>query len=266
MQNMAIIEINDISDARLAPYVSLTESQLRSGNDGGIIIVESPKVINTALDNGLQPISLLCEKKHITGDAASIISRIPDLPVFTGRRETLASLTGYTLTRGVLCAMRRPALPSPYQLLAGSRRVCVIYDVCDSTNIGVIFRTAAALGFDAVVVTPQSCDPFGRRSIRVSMGAVFQIPWCFDSNVLGSLRANDIKTVCMALTDRSIFLQDFKTDPAEKYAVILGSEGYGLPKSVISASDFTVKIPMHHGVDSLNVGAAAAIALYQFRP
>lgn len=261
---MSLIEITDIHCTELSPFTALTDTQLRSEVDGGLLIAESPKVIATALDCGLQPVALLCEKKHITGDAASIIERCPIMPVYSGSRELLASLTGYTLTRGVLCAMKRPALPDVNDILASAKRICVIYDVCDSTNIGAIFRTAAALGIDGIILSNQSCDPFNRRSIRVSMGAVFQIPWCFDADVISALRLNGFKSVSMALTEKSIYLQDFQLLPACKYALIFGSEGYGLPSSVIEESDFTVKIPMHHGVDSLNVGAAAAIALWHF--
>lgn len=261
---MPIIEIEDLNLPGLAPFSSLTEAQLRQEGEDGLIIVESPKVINTALDAGLQPQALLCERKHILGDAADIIARCQDIPVYTADRNVLASLTGYTLTRGVLCAMKRPALPPSDSLLKEAGRVCVIYDVCDTTNVGAIFRTAAALGFDAVILSPETCDPFNRRSIRVSMGAVFQIPWCFDPDILGSLRNHGLKSVSMALSNSSVFLQDFKVDSEERYAVILGSEGYGLPAHVIDSSDLVVKIPMHHGVDSLNVGAAAAITLWHF--
>ena len=259
---MRIQEIKDLKLPELAPYASLTERNIRQE---GIIIVESPKVIVTALDAGLEPVSLLCERKHIKGDAASIIERCPDIPVYTGERALLASLTGYTLTRGVLCAMRRPSAPSPAELLSSGKRICVIYDICDTTNIGAIFRTAAALGFDGVLLSRESCDPFNRRSIRVSMGAVFQIPWCFVDDVLGSLKNSGFKSVSMALSSESVFLQDFLVEPDGRYAIILGSEGYGLPQRIIENSDVVVKIPMHHGVDSLNVGAAAAITMWQFK-
>lgn len=259
---MPQITIQDINAPELLPFTSLTERNLRQDN---LLIAESPKVIMTALDCGLQPISLLCERKHIEGDAAPIIARFPDMPVFTGDREMLASLTGYTLTRGVLCAMKRPPEPDPAEILKGARRVCVIYDICDTTNIGAIFRTAAALGFDAVMLSPESCDPFNRRSIRVSMGAVFQIKWCFDGDILSSLRHNGFTSVSMALSSESVYLQNFEVDKDKKYAVILGSEGYGLPEDIIRDSDVVVKIPMFHHVDSLNVGAAAAITLWHFR-
>ena len=261
---MAVIEIKDLNLPELAPYASLTERQLRAEGADGIFIAESPKVILSAIESGFRPISLLCEKKHISGDASPIIERFPDLTVFTGERELLSQLTGYTLTRGVLCAMHRPHLPSADDLLRNSSRICVIYDVCDTTNIGGIFRSAAALGFDGIILSPESCDPLNRRAIRVSMGSVFKIPWCYESDILSILKRHSFKSVCMALTDESIFLQDFNVDPSEKYAVYMGSEGWGLPSHIISSSDYVVKIPMHYGVDSLNVGAAAAITLWHF--
>lgn len=229
-----------------------------------MVVAESPKVIERALEAGLVPMSLLCESRHIEGDAAPIIKRIGDAPVFTGSRELLSSLTGYTLTRGVLCALKYPGLPDPEELLKTARRVCVIHDVCESTNIGVIFRTAAALGYDAVLVSNGSCTPFSRRAVRVSMGAVFQIPWTFCGDIIERLEENRFESISMALTDRSVYLQDFQVNGNAKYAVILGSEGYGLPQEIIDKSDHIVKIPMYHGVDSLNVGSAAAIALWHF--
>lgn len=256
------IEISDLKSSEIAPYASLTERNLRQRE---LIIAESPKVILTAIENGMTPVSLLCEKKHISGDASPIISRFPELPVYTGKREMLAGLTGYTLTRGVLCAMkRREPLPAD-SILRDSSRICVIYDVCDTTNVGAIFRTAAALGFDGVLLSPETCDPFNRRSIRVSMGAVFQIRWAYANDVIGLLRQHSFESVSMALTEESVYLQDFAVKEDKKYAVILGSEGYGLPQRLIDDSDTVVKIPMYHGVDSLNVGAAAAITLWHFR-
>lgn len=259
-----IIPISSIDNPALAPYSRLTESELRREETSGIVIVESPKVIETALQSGLEPLSLLCERKHIEGDAASIISRYPRMPVYTAERQLLASLTGYTLTRGVLCAMRRPQLPTTDTILDNAGRVCVIYDVCDTTNIGAIFRSAAAIGFDCIVLSPRSCDPFNRRSIRVSMGTVFRIPWCYESDILTALKNHEITSISMALTDRSVYLQDFTVQPSCRYGLILGSEGYGLPDDIIARSAHTVKIPMHRGIDSLNVGAAAAIALWHF--
>ena len=257
-----VVEIEDLKIPELTPYVSLTGGR-GPGND--VIIAESPKVIERGLDAGFQPISLLCERKHIRGDAAHIIERTEGIPIYTGDRELLASLTGYELTRGVLCAFRRPPQTSAEKLLVTSRRVCVIYDVCDATNIGVIFRSAAALGYDCVILSCRTCDPYNRRAVRVSMGAVFQIPWSGVTDVPVMLSKFGFKGVSMALADGSRFLQDFPVEAGEKYAVILGSEGYGLPQEIISKSTYTVKIPMAHGVDSLNVGAAAAIALWHFR-
>ena len=261
---MTVVEITDLDLPELSPYTSLTERQLRNEGDGGIFIAESPKVILSAIESGYRPISILCEKKHISGDASPIFERFPDLTVYTGERDLLSRLTGYTLTRGVLCAMNRPQLPTADELLKDSSRICVIFDVCDTTNIGGIFRSAAALGFDGIILSPESCDPLNRRAVRVSMGSVFKIPWCYESDILSRLREHNFKSVCMALTDNSIFLQNFLVDPAEKYAVFMGSEGWGLPSSVISSADYVVKIPMHYGIDSLNVGAAAAITLWHF--
>lgn len=259
---MCIIEITDLETEALKPYLSLTDKQLRTYCDGGLFIAESPKVINSALQAGMVPVSLLCEKKHIEGDAAEIIRSNPEMPVYTGTRELLAQLTGYTLTRGVLCAMKRPELPPTCEILKHAKRICVIYDVCDTTNIGNIFRSAAALGIDGIILSPETCDPLNRRSIRVSMGTVFQIPWCYDSNIIKTLRDNDFISISMALEERSIFLQDFEIERDKKYAVIFGSEGYGLPENVIKSTDVVVKIPMHNNVDSLNVGAAAAITMW----
>lgn len=256
-----IIEISNFEREELNPYIRLTDVRMRCQ---GFFVAESPKVIERALEAGLTPLSLLCERKHIDGDAATIINRFPSMPVFTGDREILSSLTGYTLTRGVLCAFRRPPLPESSALLEEAKRVCVIYDICDATNIGVIFRCAAALGFDGVIVSKGSCDPLNRRAIRVSMGTVFQIPWIVEENIMEILKQSGFTTASAALSQNSVFLQDFKPEPAERYAVILGSEGYGLPSHIIEASDLVVKIPMSHGVDSLNVGAAAAIFLWHF--
>lgn len=259
---MNVIEITDISQPELATYRSLTTP----GKQGGdCIIAESPKVIDRALDAGFEPLSLLCERKHINGNASDIVVRIGDIPIYTGTREMLASLTGYELTKGVLCEMRRPELPTETEILRDASRVCVIYDVCEATNVGVIFRTAAALGYDGVIVSAGSCSPFSRRAIRVSMGTVFQIPWTFSETVIPTLKQHGFQSVSMTLTPDSVFLQDFPVDPETKYAVLLGSEGYGLPSDIIGISDHVVKIPMFHGVDSLNVGAASAIALWHLR-
>ena len=250
-------------------FSSLTEAQLRNKLDpaGGIFIAESPKVIRVALDAGMEPLALLCERRHITGDAADIVSRLPQaVPVYTGSRELLASLTGYTLTRGVLCAMRRPRPVSVSAVCAGARRVVVIDGVVDTTNIGAIFRSAAALGIDAVLLTPTSCDPFNRRAIRVSMGGVFLVPWtwiepgtaCFDK-----LRGMGFASAAMALRDENIDIDAPCLKACGKLAVVMGTEGEGLPQESIDASDYVVRIPMYHTVDSLNVAAAASIAFWE---
>lgn len=258
---MAIIEIETLKLPGLAPYASLTEAAVR---ESGVFVAESPKVIERALDGGMEPISLLCERKHINGDAAGIITRLPRLPVYTGTEELLKALTGYRLTRGVLCAMKRPELPDASKLLEGKKRVCAIHDVCDATNIGVIFRTAAALGYDAVILSKGSCDPLNRRAARVSMGAVFQIPWAFADAVPALLKNAGIRSVCTTLGAKSVNIETMVVEPEGRYGLIFGSEGYGLPQEVTEACDHEVKIPMHHGVDSLNVGAAAAIILWHF--
>lgn len=258
------IEITSVDDSRIKVFAKLTEAQLRNSlcPEEAIFIAESPKVIRVALDAGLKPVSLLCEKKHIEGDAADIIARIPEVPVYTGSREVLASITGYTLTRGVLCAMRRPKLPSVEEICAKSGRVVVIDDVSDTTNIGSIFRSAAALGMDAVLMGPTACDPLNRRAVRVSMGTVFLIPWTRLDGGLEELKAHGFKTVAMALRNNSVDISDPVLKAESKLAVIMGTEGEGLPIDIIDASDYVVKIPMHYGVDSLNVAAASAIAFY----
>lgn len=263
---MPVITVDSLAHPGLEVYASLTEAQLRNRLDPsrGIFIAESPKVINVAIEAGYEPLSLLCEARHVDGDAASIIARFPDIPVYTGSRELLASLTGYTLTRGVLCAMRRPIPPAVEEVCRDARRVVVIDGVVDTTNIGAIFRSAAALGIDAVVLTPTSCDPLNRRAIRVSMGTVFLVPWTWVDNA-ESLRALGFKTVAMALTDRSVSIDDPQLCAEPRLAIIMGTEGDGLPASKIQRADYTARIPMAHGVDSLNVAAAAAVAFWQLR-
>lgn len=262
---MAIIEINSADHDGLRVYRSLTEAQLRNRLDpaNGIFIVESPKVIRTALDAGHTPLSLLCERKHISGDAADIIARCPGLTVYTGGRDVLADMTGYTLTRGVLCAMRRQQEKSPAEVCAGAKRVVVIDAVTDTTNIGAIFRSAAALGIDAVLLTRQSCDPLNRRSVRVSMGSVFLVPWAWIDGGQEELNSLGFKTVAMALTDRSVSIDDPALMSEPRLAIIMGTEGDGLPKETIGKADYVARIPMAHGVDSLNVAAAAAVAFWQ---
>ena len=265
-ENMNIIEITDLSAPELAPYTRLTEAQLRNKlePEKGIFIAESPKVIARALDAGCVPVSLLMERRHIAGDAASILVRCGDVPVFTAEREVLAQLTGFALTRGVLCAMRRPKLPAVEALCAGAHRVAVLEGIVDPTNVGAIFRSAAALGMDAVLLTPGCSDPFYRRAIRVAMGTVFQIPWTYvDEDWPELLKINGFSTVAMALCPDSRALNDPEIATQERLAIVLGTEGDGLAVSTIAACDYTVRIPMAHGVDSLNVAAASAVAFYQ---
>lgn len=265
---MSVTEyITDINDPRTAVFTSLTEAQLRNrlNPDEGLLIAESPKVINVALDAGYTPVAMLCEEKHITGDAAGIIARAPEMKVYTGARETLASITGYKLTRGVLCAMRRKTLPSVDTICRDARRVVVIDSVTDTTNIGAIFRSAAALGIDGVLLTRTSCDPLNRRSIRVSMGSVFLVPWTWIDDPVGDLREAGFTTAAMALTDNSVPIDDKELNAVEKLAVIMGTEGDGLAKTVIEGADYVARIPMAHGVDSLNVAAAASVAFWQLR-
>ncbi len=263
------IEVTSLSHPGLELFASLTEAQLRNRlePEKGVFICESPKVIRVALDAGYQPLALLCERRHITGDAADIIERAGDIPVYTGSRELLSQLTGYTLTRGVLCAMRRPAPRSLAAVCEQAHRLAVIDGVVDTTNIGAIFRSAAALGMDGVVLTTTSCDPLNRRAVRVSMGSVFLVPWTWvdASNYQEQLRRLGFRTAAMALTDDSVSIDDPCLTAIPRLAVILGTEGDGLPPSVISEADHVVRIPMSHGVDSLNVAAASAVAFWQLR-
>ena len=267
---MKLEYVTSLSHPGIEVYSALTEAQLRNRlePEKGIFIAESPKVIGVALAAGLQPISLLCEERHIAGDAAPIIHRIEatcgeDFPVFTGSRDVLASLTGYTLTRGVLCAMRRPQPPMPEVVCHGARRVAVVHGVVDSTNVGAIFRSAAALGIDGVLLTHDSCDPLNRRALRVSMGNVLLIPWTWVAEPLSQLHALGFRTAAMALTDRSIPLSDPRLKAEPRLAIIMGTEGDGLPRQAIEGADYVVRIPMFHGVDSLNVAAASAVAFWE---
>ena len=264
---MPIIEINSLSHPGVELFSTLTESQLRKQMEPekGIFIAESPKVIRVALDAGYEPLALLCEQKHIAGDAADIVGRCGDIPIYTGDRDLLAALTGYTLTRGVLCAMRRPILRSVDDVCRRARRVVVIDGVVDTTNIGAIFRSAAALGIDAVLLTPSSCDPLNRRAVRVSMGSVFLVPWTWLDAPVDSLKERGFRTAAMALSDNSVSIDDESLVSEERLAIIMGTEGDGLAQSVIDAADYVVRIPMAHGVDSLNVAAASAIAFWQLR-
>lgn len=268
METMRIEEIKTLDDERVSIFSRLTEAQLRMElePEKGLFIAESPKVIRVALDAGWEPTALLCEEKHITGDAKDIIERLEaSIPVYTGSRELLASLTGYTLTRGVLCAMRRKQMPTVESVLQNASRVVVIEAVTDTTNIGAIFRSAAALGMDAVLLTRDSCDPLNRRAVRVSMGSVFLVPWTWLDGPVRTLHDYGFKTAAMALCDDSISLDDPRLNREERLAVIMGTEGDGLPQHTISEADYTVKIPMAHGVDSLNVASAAAVAFWQLR-
>lgn len=270
-----IVEISDLSSPLLDAYARLTEAQLRCRvePDKGIFIAESPKVIARALDAGYQPLSVLTERKHIIGQGAEVISRCGDIPVYTADSEVLESLTGYRLTRGVLCAMRRPVLPTVEELCENAHRVAVLENIVDSTNVGAIFRSAAALGIDVVLATPSCCDPLCRRAARVSMGTVFQVPWTYigetaadwPENGMARLHSLGFKTSAMALTDNSVSIDDPTLMGEDRLAIILGTEGDGLSGSTIASCDYTVKIPMYHDVDSLNVAAASAVAFWQLR-
>ena len=268
-----IIEITDFHAPELDPYARLTQNQLRNRlePEKGICIAESPKVIARALDAGYKPVSLLMERKQITGPAAGILSRCGDAPVYTADREMLAELTGFELTRGVLCAFHRPAPRPVEELCKNARRVAVLEGIVDSTNVGAIFRSAAALNMDAVLINPSCCDPLCRRAVRVSMGTVFQVPWGqlgetpadWPEKGMDILHSLGFKTAAMALSDRSVSIDDEQLAKEPKLAIVLGTEGDGLAAGTIASCDYTVKIPMSHGVDSLNVAAASAVAFWQ---
>lgn len=270
-----IIEIRDFADPALDIYARLTENQLLCRRDPSraLFIAESPNVIHRALDAGYEPVSLLMEHKHVSSQAAPVIARCGDVPVFTAAFDVLTQLTGFKLTRGVLCAMRRPPLPSVESVCAGAWRIAVLEDIMNPTNVGAIFRSAAALGMDAVLLTPACSDPLYRRAARVSMGTVFQIPWTYLSDDLDQwphpgleqLGAMGFKTAAMALTDDSVSIRDPRLRAEEKLAVILGTEGDGLAPETIARCDWTVRIPMSHGVDSLNVAAASAVAFWELQ-
>ena len=259
-----IIEITDFTAPELDVYARLTEAQLLNREEPakGLFIAESPKVIERALDAGCQPVSLLMERKHIDGQARNVIARCGDIPVYTSEPEILTKLTGFQLTRGVLCAMRRPQLPTVEAVVKDARRIVVLENVMNPTNVGAIFRSAAALGMDAVLLTDGCCDPLYRRAIRVSMGTVFQVPWAWieDVSVLGGL---GFKTAAMALTGDPLSLRDPRLAREDRLAIVLGTEGDGLAPATIARCDYTVRIPMAHGVDSLNVAAASAVAFWQ---
>ena len=264
---MPIIEITSLNDERVKVFSALTEAQLRNRADkaNGVFIAESPKVIRVALGAGYEPLALLCERRHIDGDAKDIIERCPGVPVYTGGRELLARLTGYVLTRGVLCAMRRKEEMSATEVCLGARRVVVIDGVVDTTNIGAIFRSAAALGIDGVLLTRNSCDPLNRRAVRVSLGSVFLVPWGWIDESAETLRRLGFRTVAMALTDNSVPIDHPALAAEPRLAIIIGTEGDGLPPEAIASADYVARIPMARGVDSLNVAAAAAVAFWQLR-
>lgn len=268
-----IIEITDFQAPELDVYARLTETQLlnRHEPEKGIFIAESPKVVERALDAGCVPVSLLLERKHVEGEAREVIRRCGQVPVYTADGEVLRNLTGFPMTRGVLCAMYRPALPEAEEICASAQRIAILENVVNPTNVGAVFRSAAALGMDAVLLTPGSSNPLYRRAIRVSMGTVFQVPWTFlgkeeshwPHEGLALLHRMGFQTAAMALSDQSVRIDDPRLRRAEKLAIILGTEGDGLAAGTIASCDYTVRIPMSHGVDSLNVAAASAVAFWQ---
>lgn len=268
-----VVEIADLSMPELDVFARLTETQLRSRlePEKGVFIAESPKVITRALDAGCQPLALLMERRHLGGQGRALLEHCGAVPVYTADRAVLAELTGYELTRGILCAMRRPVQPSVEELCVGARRVAVLEGIVDTTNVGAIFRSAAALHMDAVLLTPTCCDPLCRRAARVSMGTVFQIPWTrigaaasdWPGAGLAQLHALGFQTAAMALNEYSVSIDDVVLRRAEKLAIVLGTEGDGLARETVAQCDYTVRIPMAHGVDSLNVAAASAVAFWQ---
>ena len=272
---MNIVRITDLSAPGVDVFSKLTETQLRNRLDPekGIFIAESPKVIKVALDEGCEPLAMLMAERHIEGDARELIARCGDIPIYTGEVPLLSELAGYWLTRGVLCAMRRPKPRSVEEVCENARRVVVLDNVVDNTNVGAIFRSAAALGFDAVLLTPTTCDPLNRRTVRVSMGTVFQIPWAYIGEVhtdwpdagMERLRRLGFKTAAMALSENSVSIDDPALAAEERLAVIMGTEGDGLSARTINGCDYVVRIPMFHNVDSLNVAAASAVAFWQLR-
>ena len=260
-----LIEITDLSVPELEPYARLSENELRHYFEphGGLFVAESALVVERALDGGCEPVSLLVEHKQISGGAASLIERC-DVPVYTAAPEILEQLTGYHLARGVLCLMRRPALPPAEELCCGMRRIAVLEAVMNPTNLGAIFRSAAALGMEAVLLTPGCTDPLYKRSARVSMGTVFQMPWTkLGEDWIGKLKGMGFKLAAFALTDDTVSIRDPGLNAEERLAVVLGSEGPGLKPETIAEADYTIKIPMYHDVDSLNVAAASAVAFWQ---
>lgn len=270
-----VIEITDFMAPELDVYARLTEAQLlnREHPQSAMFIAESPKVIDRALNAGCRPVSMLLERKHIKGEAREIIARCGDIPVYTSEFDILTQLTGFKLTRGVLCAMLRPPLRSVDEICAGARRIAILEDIMNPTNLGAIFRSAAAFNIDAVLLTPGCTDPLYRRSARVSMGTVFQIPWTYLGERMADwpecgmekIREMGFKTAAMALKEDSVSIDDPSLMAEEKLAIILGTEGDGLSDCTIADCDYTVKIPMSHDVDSLNVAAASAVAFWQLQ-
>ena len=262
-----IIRILSLNDAGVELFSNLTEAALRNKlePEAGIFIAESPKVIRIALEQHYEPISILCEEKHLEGDAADIVRMCGDIPIYTGSREVLRNITGYTLTRGVLCAMKRPRIKSVEEVCKEAKRIVVIDGVSDTTNIGAIFRSAAALGIDAALLTHTSCDPLNRRSVRVSMGSVFLLPWTWLNTPIKYLKSLGFTTLAMALRDDAKQLSDPFLKTLDRVAIVMGTEGDGLANDVIEEADYTVRIPMQHGVDSLNVAAASAVAFWELR-
>ena len=265
-----ILEITDFQDPALDIYARLTENQLvnRADPDNAMFIAESPNVIHRALDAGCEPVSMLLERKHIEGQAKEIIARCGEIPIYTAPLPVLTQLTGFPLTRGVLCAMKRPNLPQPREILQHARRVAVLENIMNPTNLGAIFRSAAALNMDAILLTPACTDALYRRAVRVSMGTVFQIPWTYlqedwPEPGMGLLRELGFKTAAMALREDTVSIDDPALLAEPRLAIILGTEGDGLAEMTIATCDYTVKIPMSHGVDSLNVAAASAVAFWQ---
>ncbi|MBP5190809.1 MAG: RNA methyltransferase [Bacteroidales bacterium] len=279
---MNIITVTDLNRPELDVYARLTEAQLRNKlePEKGIFIAESLKVVRVALEKGLRPLSFLAEQKYIDEQLAPLFKKqysgfnIENIPVYTGERNMLAQLTGYELSRGFLCAMRRPQLPTVEEICAGKRRIAVMDSIVNSTNTGAIFRAATALGIEGLLLTPTCCDPLNRRSVRVSMGTVFQMPWSYigesrevtgQMNYIYVLQELEFKTVALALSDKAVSIDSPTLQNIGKMAIVMGTEGDGLPKSVIDACDYVAKIPMQRGVDSLNVAAAAAVAFWQLR-
>lgn len=259
------IKIEDINDTRLDAFARLTEREIFHPQKGdSLFIAESPNVIERALDAGFEPVSMLMEEKHVAGAAANVIARCGDIPVYVAELPVLEQITGFQLTRGVLCAMKRKPLANARDICEGAHRIAVLEEVMNPTNLGAIFRSAAALGIDAVLITKGSCDALYRRAVRVSMGTVFQVPWAIIDSV-ESVKELGFRTAALALSDDSIRIDDERLKKEEKLALVLGTEGDGLKKETIGNCDYTVKIPMWHGVDSLNVAAASAVAFWEVR-